>query len=124
MIMPARYMDADQIQFYESTGNDLAFYITTHGLFAQALLETTVSTWWGQLDLGSCIPWKGTVRFGNIRTLAGVTVSGEIKDGTGEAILTAWKDTGFIYQGQQVNLKKGSHTTVKIKPDTERKFLQ
>ncbi|HMH22516.1 MAG TPA: hypothetical protein VK563_12105 [Puia sp.] len=116
MLMPARYMDPDLIQFYESTGNSLAFYITTHGLFAQALLETTVSTWWDRLDLGSCIPWKGNVRFGNIRTLLGVTVNGEIKDGRGQAVLTAWKDTSFTCQGRTIDLKKGGKTTVKINP--------
>jgi hypothetical protein len=109
-------MDPELIQFYESTGNDLAFYITTHGLFAQALLETTVSTWWGRLDVGSCIPWKGNVRFGNIRTLLGVTVDGEIKDGRGRAVLTAWKDTSFSYRGRTIDLKKGGRTTVEINP--------
>jgi hypothetical protein len=114
MLLPAKYMDPDLIQFYESTGNTLSFYVTTHGLFAQALLETTVSTWWDQLDLGSCIPWKGTVRFGNIRTLAGVTVNGEITNGTGQAVLEAWKDTSFIYRGQSIVLKRGEKKTVKI----------
>ena len=115
MILPKRYADPDLIQFYESTGNNLVYYITTHGLFAQALLETTVSTWWNQLDLASCIPWKGTVRFGNIRTLLGVTVSGMVKNGTGKATLRAWKDTNFKYHGNTISLKKDEEMTVKIK---------
>lgn len=114
MILPRQYADPDLIQFYESTGNNLSYYITTHGLFAQALLETTVSTWWNDLDLASCIPWSGTVRFGNIRTLLGVNVSGEVKDGTGRATLYAWKDTSFKYRGQSISLKKGERRKVKI----------
>jgi len=114
MILPAKYIDPDLIQFYESTGNALAFYITTHGLFAQAILETTVSTWWNKLDLGRCIPWKGTVRFGNIRTLLGVTVSGEIINGSGQATLQAWKDTSFDYNGKTVRLKKGEKKIVQV----------
>jgi hypothetical protein len=115
MVLPAKYADPEFIQFYESTGSNLAYYITTHGLFAQAILETIVSTWWNRLDLCSCIPWEGTVRFGNIRTLHGVTVSGEFKGGNGQATLHAWKDTQFKYEGETITLKKGQQTTVKIK---------
>ena len=114
MLTLAKYTDPGFIQINESSGSTLVFYVTTHGLFAQALLETTVSTWWDHLDLGSCIPWKGTVRFGNIRTLLGVTVNGEINDGSGQATLQAWKDTNFKYLGQTITLKKGQKVTVKI----------
>lgn len=115
MMLSAKYTDPEFIQFYESSGNSLIYYVTTHGLFAQAILETIVSTWWDQLDLGSCIPWKGTVRFGNIRTLLGVTVNGEIKDGSGQATLHAWKDTNFKCQGQNITLKKGQNMAINIK---------
>ena len=115
MMMPAKYMDPERIQFYESTGNSLAFYITTHGLFAQALLETLVSTWWGQLDICSCVPWKGTVRFGNIKTLCGVTVSGELKNGTCNASLLAWKNTTFKHNGSDITLKKGQKINIRLK---------
>jgi hypothetical protein len=114
MIEPSSYMDPEKIQFYESTGNNLAFYITTHGLFAQALLETIVSTWWKELHLAACFPWKGLVRFGNMQTLLGVTVSGEIKDGHGKAMVEAWKDTKFIYRGREVTLKKGETVSFKV----------
>ena len=115
MILPAKYIDPDLVQFYESTGNTLAFYVTTHGLFAQALLETTVSTWWDRLDLGACIPWKGKLRFGNIRTLTGVTVSGEIENGSGQATLHAWKDTSFTCGGERFTMKKGEQKKIAIK---------
>lgn len=114
MIRPNRYADPDLIQFYESTGNNLSFYITTHGLFAQALLETVVSAWWGRLDLASCVPWKGAVRFANIRTPVGVTVSGEVKDGVGKATLRAWKDTTLTVKGKSISLRKGQTRVVTI----------
>ena len=114
MFIPAKYTDPEFIQFNESSGSNVTYYVTTHGLIAQSILETTVSTWWDQLDLGKCIPWNGTVRFGNIRTLLGITVSGEIKDGSGQATLHAWKDTSFRYQGKEITLKKGQKMTVKI----------
>jgi hypothetical protein len=114
MITPSRYTDAEWIQFYESTGNNLAFYVTTHGLFAQALLETVVSAWWDELHLGACVPWKEKIRFGNIRTLTGITVSGELVDGSGTATLHAWKDCAFSYNGKKIHLKKGKKLLVKI----------
>lgn len=114
LFRPAEYCDANWIQFYESSGNDKLFYVTTHGLVAQALLETVVSTWWGHLDLAACVPWQGTVRFGNIRTLLGVTVSGNATNGRGQAILKAWKDTSLSCQGRVIRLQKGETSTVAI----------
>ena len=116
MLRLAKYTDPEFIQIYESSGSNLAYYVTTHGLFAQAILETTVSTWWDELDLGACIPWKGSVRFGNIRTLLGVTADGEITEGPGQATLRAWKDTSFKYEGKVITLKKGGKITVDITP--------
>lgn len=113
-ILPAKYADPELIQFYESTGNTLAFYVTTHGLFAQSLLENIVSTWWQRLDLCACIPWQGKIRFGNIPTLAGVTVSGEFENGRGKATLAAWKNASFNYEKQAINMKKGDRKIVAI----------
>ena len=122
-ILHAKLTDAEFIQFYESSGGNVPFYVTTHGFIAQAILETIVSTWWDRLDLGTCIPWKGSVRFGNIQTLLGVTVSGEIKDGSGQTTLHAWKDTSFKYQSQAINLKKGEKMTIKIMQNDKKFFL-
>ncbi|GMU22009.1 MAG: hypothetical protein AMXMBFR13_20970 [Phycisphaerae bacterium] len=116
-VQPARYADPEWIQFYESSGNGLVYYVTTHGMFAQAILETVVSTWWERLDLAPCIPWAGRVRFGNIRTLAGVTVSGEVVDGRGQATLRAWKQTAFPCRGQTFSMQTGDVVTVPIEPD-------
>ncbi len=106
--------DPDWIQIFESGRSSLSFYITTHGLFAQSILETIVSTWWGRLDLAPCIPWSGTVRFGNIRTLLGVTVGGELTDGRGKVKLSAWKDTQFECRGRQLSLKKGEQVVIDV----------
>jgi hypothetical protein len=114
--VPSEYCDPDHIQFYESSGRAKLFYVTNHGLVAQALLETVVSTWWNRLDLAACVPWPGTVRFGNIRTLLGVTVSGEATDGRGHAMLKAWKDTSLPYQGRTITLKQGEEIEVPIGP--------
>jgi len=112
----SQYCDPDWIQFYETSGEAKTFYVTTHGLVAQSLLETVVSTWWGRLDLAACVPWPGTVRFGNIRTLLGVTVSGEVTDGRGQAVLTAWKDTSLKCQGRTITLRQGESLKVPIGP--------
>jgi hypothetical protein len=112
----SEYCDPDWIQFYETSHDSKTFYVTTHGLVAQSLLETVVSTWWGRLDLAACIPWSGTVRFGNIRTILGVTVSGEVTHGRGQAVLTAWKDTSLQCRGRTISLKKGESATIPIEP--------
>ena len=115
--LPARYADPDWIQFYETSNRwDVSFYVTTHGLFAQAILDTIVSTWWGRLDLAPCIPWSGAVRFGNIRTLLGFTAGGEITEGKGEVRLRATRDTAFEYEGETIILRKGRQTTLRLEP--------
>ncbi|MHC4443737.1 MAG: hypothetical protein ACYTA5_14170 [Planctomycetota bacterium] len=113
--LPASLVDPEWIQFYESSRWHIPFYVTTHALFAQAMLETVVSTWWSRLDLAGCVPWKGSVRFGNVRTLLGVTVDGQVTDGQGEAVLRAWKDTSFECGGRTITVQKGGKVTVIIK---------
>ncbi len=115
-VRPAGYADPGWVQFYESSNRTAGpFYMTTHGLYAQALLDGVVSSFWGPLEIGRCIPWAGRVRFGNLRTLAGVTVSGELQDGAGSATLTAWKDTEFTYQGETVELSKGDQKSLELR---------
>jgi hypothetical protein len=114
-LQPARMIDPEWISLYESSGNGLSYYVTTHGLFAQAILESLVSTWWGKLDLAACVPWTGEIRFGNVRTNLGVTVSGELNNGKGQATLTAWKDTTFTCQNKSITLKKGEQIVLPLK---------
>ena len=56
------------------------------------------------------------MRFGNLRTLLGVTVSGDVTDGRGRATLTAWKDTSFPCGGKTITLKKGETIEIEIPP--------
>jgi hypothetical protein len=116
-IQPGKIADPDWIQFYESSKNHAVFYVTSHGLFAQAILETVVSTWWGELDIAACVPWQGRVRFGNIRTPLGVTVSGSLIDGKGQAQVEAWKDTSFPFQGRTISLRRGERMTLDVQAD-------
>lgn len=115
MVQPARYTDPDWIQFVESSGSNLTYYVTTHGMFGQAILEAVVSTWWGPLDIGACIPWSGQVRFGNIRTPLGVTVSGSLRDGRGEARLRAWRPATFDCRGQTIRMDAGQVKNIELR---------
>jgi hypothetical protein len=101
------YTDSELVQIYEaSTLTRGSFYISTHGLFAQSILGNVISTWYGNLEIGNCLPWK-TVRFGNIKTLLGIEVSGEIRRGNALLEIEAWKDCEFKCRGKDYNLKKG-----------------
>lgn len=78
-MLPSGYTDPDWIQIRETSFNKGAsFYVTTHGMILQSLIRNYVNDYWGCLEVGACPVSKGTVRFGNIRTRLGVTVSGEV----------------------------------------------
>lgn len=77
-MVPSGYTDPDWIQIRETSFNKGAsFYVTTHGMILQSLIRNYVNDYWGRLEVGPNPVSKGTVRFGNIRTRLGVTVSGE-----------------------------------------------
>lgn len=81
-MVPSGYTDPDWIQIRETSFNKGAsFYVTTHGMILQSLLRNYVNDYWGRLEVGACPVSNGTVRFGNIRTRLGVTVSGEAGKG-------------------------------------------
>jgi len=110
----SEYVDPEWIQIYESShGHHKSFYVTTHGLVAQALLDNLVTTWWGGLDIANCMPWE-SAKFGNVRTLLGVTVSGEIENGVADLELRAWKDAGFSLAGKQYDIKKGQKRNIRL----------
>ncbi len=112
-VFKADYMDPDYIQIYESSKKWYgSFYITTHGLFAQTLIENIVSTWNDELAIGHCMPWE-KVRFGQIHTQLGVDVSGKIENNRADLVLKAWKDTEFRLNGKEYVLKKGQTQSVK-----------
>ena len=113
-VQPAGYADPDWIQIYESSRSLWApFYTTTHGLFVQAILETLVSTWWGRLDLAPCFVWDGDVRFGNLRTLLGVTLDGMLSPTQGRVTATAWKDVTFCSGQRKLGLRNGERRELK-----------
>ncbi len=109
------YLAPDWIAAYETTGvKDSLFFVTTHGLLAQSLADNVACSWWGKLTIGQCIPWKEPVRFGNLRSPLGVTVSGEIHNGKSEVTLVAWKDCEFEINGRRVKLAKGDTKTITL----------
>ncbi len=115
-LLPAGYADEDFVQIYESSRRwDRAFYVTSHGFIANAFLDGLVQSWWGELELGGCVPWKGKVEFEGIVSPLGVTVSGRIQDGKGQAELKAWKPCSFPCQGKILRLKKGQTARMAIR---------
>lgn len=85
----SRYVDADWLQIYESSGSN-PYYVTSAGLYLQALNDAFVSDYNDGLQLGAACPagWEGA-RFDNLcvgdgRVLSGVFAGGEI----------AWSEEG------------------------------
>jgi len=81
--VPARYVDPDWIQIYETSGAYGApFYVTSHGLYLQALNDAVVSDYWGDVRIGAAVPdeWDG-LRFGRLRTADGHMLSGSRSGG-------------------------------------------
>jgi hypothetical protein len=76
--LPSRYVDPDWIQIYESSGSFGApFYVTSHGLYLQALNDAFVGSYWDGVKVGQACPaaWR-EVRFANLRVPDG-RLSGE-----------------------------------------------
>lgn len=109
-MVPSGYTDPDWIQIRETSFNKGAsFYVTTHGMIGQSLVRNYVNDYWGTLDIASCPVSSGTVRFGNIATRLGVTVSGEAgKDGIRLRIVSP-EDKDLVINGKNVALKKGEN---------------
>ncbi|MBU4200138.1 MAG: hypothetical protein KKG09_10000 [Verrucomicrobia bacterium] len=107
-IQRSDYMDPDWIQIYETSKSyHMPFYITSHGLFAQAILDGVLSTWWNRMDTGCCLPWDGAIRFGNMATAFGVTMEGEITPDCDTVIFHAGRDTSFAWTTETITLKQG-----------------
>ncbi|MDO8588203.1 MAG: hypothetical protein Q7T82_14340 [Armatimonadota bacterium] len=106
--LPANYVDPEWIQFYETSRSwGSSFYVTTAGLFTQAILDCVASDWWGELEVGACIPWRGDVSFGDIGTLAGVKVSGLINAKEMKVTLRAERDVKTTFRGKPLVMAKG-----------------
>lgn len=106
LLQPSHNTDPLWIQFYESS--DLsAFYTATHGMVLQSLIRNCVNDFWGCLEIGSCLPDDARVRFGDIRTRFGVTVSGTVENGKLSGTITADRDTTIVFQNKEIPMKCG-----------------
>ena len=67
--VPTGTIDADHIQFYESANAHAPFFVTSSGLYCQALQDALVQDYWGRTEFGSACPaaWQ-RVAFGGLRT--------------------------------------------------------
>jgi hypothetical protein len=87
--LPGRYVDREWIQICESSGYpQSAYYVTSHGLYLQALNDALVSDYWGETEIGAACPeqWE-EVAFENLHTADG-------KTWTGEKVAGAWAVEG------------------------------
>ncbi len=77
-ILRCSIMDADYIQTFESS-RKAPHFLTTIGLFMQAITETLVQTCRGRVDIFGCLlpEWENErIEFSNLRTPGGFLVSG------------------------------------------------
>lgn len=108
LLLPSKNTDDNWVQFYESSGAvRSAFYLVTHAMILQSLVRNCVNDYWGSLDIAACLPEDASVRFGNIRTRLGVTVSGQVENGKAAGSIVAWRDCTFRMGEETLNMKKG-----------------
>lgn len=108
LIGPSQNTDEDWVQLYESSNAiTSAFYVATHGMVLQSLIRNCVNDYWGSLDIASCLPKNASVRFGNIKTRLGVTVSGKTGDGRAAGTIVADRDTVFRFRNREIHMKRG-----------------
>jgi len=77
--LPGRYVDADWLQIYETSGSHgLPFYVTSHGLYLQALNDAMVTDYWRWIQVGAACPdvWR-EARFAGLHAADGRILSGE-----------------------------------------------
>ena len=85
---PSRNVDADWIQLYESAPDGGPYFVTSHGLYLQAVADAFVCDFWGETQIGMAVPatWKGA-RFQNLRAKNGLLYSGDF-DGENVRVTT------------------------------------
>lgn len=75
MILECNHADKNYIQFYESSNRDsLPFYMTTTGLFMEAITECFIQDYRGFIEV---FPINLSGRFSKLRCRGGFLVSGE-----------------------------------------------
>ncbi len=108
LLQPSDNTDEHWVQFYESCGvHHYAFYTATHGMILQSLVRNCVNDFWGRLEIGACLPKDAGVRFGDIETRFGVSVSGKIENGRATGVITANRDTVFVFLSEEICMKCG-----------------
>lgn len=108
LILPSDNMDKNRVQFYETSSiSHSSFYLVTHGMVIQSLLRNCVNDYWGRLELASCLQEGESVRFGNIQTKFGVSVSGQVENGTISVRLTALRNCCFRMENRDIFMKAG-----------------
>ncbi len=74
------YRDSERLEFYESSrATSSIYYVTTHGVYLQAVQDAFVSDMFGHLRIEGCIPaaWKGS-EYVNLHACDGRIYSGKI----------------------------------------------
>ena len=74
------YRDPERIEFYESSHVPSSiYYVTTHGVYLQAVQDAFVCDLFGDVRIENCIPasWKGS-EYVNLHARDGRTYSGRI----------------------------------------------
>ncbi len=77
--LPGQYVDREWIQINETSGYpQSAYYVTSHGLYLQALTDALVSDYWGEVEIGAACPeeWE-EVGFSGLHTAEGKVLTGE-----------------------------------------------
>lgn len=74
---PSQNVDAAWIQLYESAPKSGPYFVTSHGLYLQAVADAFVCDFWGETQIGMAVPasWNGT-HFENLHLKNGATYSG------------------------------------------------
>jgi hypothetical protein len=77
--VPSQYIDPDWIQIYETSGAKGApFYVTSHGLYLQAMNDAIANDYWGPTQVGAACPAEwADVQFHRLHMLNGQILSGE-----------------------------------------------
>jgi hypothetical protein len=78
----SRNIDADWLQIYESSRARHPYYMTSHGLFMQAIQDALVSDFWGEVKVAKCCPKEwAEIAFGGLRTSDGKMWAGKFQNG-------------------------------------------
>ena len=77
--LPGRYVDPGWLQIYETSGSTgMPYYVTSHGLYLQALTDALVTDYWRWPQVGAACPdsWR-EARFAGLHVADGRVLSGE-----------------------------------------------